>query len=395
MNKLIQEIETSLPVLPSTVVPVVPGPEHEPESDLDLDAPPQVSGTLLFEVAPSDAAERLDRWLARQAPGLSRARLQALIKAGHVHLQGKIVSEANTRVKPGDVYSVTIPEAEPSEVAGEAIDLNVVFEDDSVIVIDKPAGLVVHPAAGHATGTLVNALIAHCGESLSGVGGVKRPGIVHRLDKDTTGLLVVAKTDAAHQILSDQFRSHGEDGRLRRAYLALVWGVPVRPKGTIDAALARSTANRQKISVSRHATARHAVTHFEVIETFLGAKGAAEVSLVRLVLETGRTHQIRVHLAHIGHPVLGDQAYGTGFKTRTIVLNPAAKDLVDHLARQALHAEELGFEHPKTGRPKLFRSPLPTDIADIIDALRTPSGKPGRSAATDRASRRRSPKSKS
>jgi 23S rRNA pseudouridine1911/1915/1917 synthase len=337
-----------------------------------LPVEPNNAGTFIFEVAESDASERLDRWLARQLPDISRARLQALIKGGHVSIGGTTIGEANTRVKLSESYTLTVPEAAPSDVTGEAIALNVVFEDDSVIVIDKPAGLVVHPAAGHATGTLVNALIAHCGESLSGVGGVKRPGIVHRLDKDTTGLLVVAKTDAAHQHLSEQFRLHGEDGRLRRAYLALVWGVPVRPKGTIDAALARSTANRQKISVSRHPTARHAVTHFEVLETFTGVKGAAEVSLVRLVLETGRTHQIRVHLAHIGHPVLGDQVYGTGFKTRANALNPAALGLVTKLSRQALHAEELGFEHPKSAKQKLFKSPLPADIADIIEALQTP-----------------------
>jgi 23S rRNA pseudouridine1911/1915/1917 synthase len=354
------------------------------------------AGTFIFEVAESDASERLDRWLARQLPDISRARLQALIKSGHVAIGGATIGEANTRVKLGESYTLTVPEAAPSDVTGEAIALTVVFEDASVIVIDKPAGLVVHPAAGHATGTLVNALIAHCGESLSGVGGVKRPGIVHRLDKDTTGLLVVAKTDAAHQHLSEQFRLHGEDGRLRRAYLALVWGVPVRPKGTIDAALARSTANRQKISVSRHPTARRAVTHFEVLETFIGVKGEAEVSLVRLVLETGRTHQIRVHLAHIGHPVLGDQVYGTGFKTRANRLLPAAQVLVASLSRQALHAEELGFEHPVSGTQELFKSPLPADIADIIEALRPPAKKSARKAkpATEAKPRTRSKKDK-
>jgi 23S rRNA pseudouridine1911/1915/1917 synthase len=359
---------------------------------------PTRADVLTFAVAESDASERLDRWLARLIPDMSRARIQALIKDGCVTSAGqfpnKNISEANTRVKPGEVYAVAIPEAEPSDVEGEAIALNVVFEDASVIVIDKPAGLVVHPAAGHATGTLVNALVAHCGESLSGIGGVKRPGIVHRLDKDTTGLLVVAKTDAAHQNLSDQFRTHGEDGRLRRAYLALVWGVPVRPKGTIDAALARSTANRKKIAVSRHETARHAVTHYEVLETFIGAKGTPEVSLLRLVLETGRTHQIRVHLAHIGHPVLGDQTYGTGFKTRINALNPGARELVEDLGRQALHAEELGFEHPNSGKPKLFKSPLPANMSQIIDALRAPAGKAKTKPATGITPRPRSSKSK-
>jgi 23S rRNA pseudouridine1911/1915/1917 synthase len=359
------------------------------ESQTPLPATHPDAGIMTFEVAEGDASERLDRWLARLIPELSRARIQGLIKDGHVTLGDRAIGEANTRVKLGETYAVNVPEAEPSDVEGEVMALNVVFEDASVIVIDKPAGLVVHPAAGHATGTLVNALVAHCGDSLSGIGGVKRPGIVHRLDKDTTGLLVVAKTDEAHQKLSDQFRTHGEDGRLRRAYLALIWGVPVRPKGTIDAALARSTANRKKIAVSRHDTARHAVTHYEVLETFTGLKGAAEVSLLRLVLETGRTHQIRVHLAHIGHPVLGDQVYGTGFKTRTNALNTGAKDLVENLGRQALHAEELGFEHPKSGKPKLFKSPLPADISQIIDALRAPTAAAKGIRATGKALRAR------
>lgn len=346
-----------------------------------------------LEVADSNASERLDRWLATQIPELSRGRIQALIKDGHVTRDGRTIVEPNTRVKPAEIYDVVVPDAEPTTVAGEAIPLKVVFEDQSVIVIDKPAGLVVHPAAGHATGTLVNALIAHCGDSLSGIGGVKRPGIVHRLDKDTSGLLVVAKNDAAHHSLSEQFKSHGEDGRLHRAYLALVWGVPVRPKGIIDAALARSTSNRTKIAVSRHETARHAVTHYEVLETFVGAKPAATVSLLRLVLETGRTHQIRVHLAHIGHPVLADPVYGTGFKTREASLNEPVRALTERLRRQALHAAELGFEHPKSGKLKRFESPLPPDIADIIEALRTPpkgitSAKPTEKPASQRSHRK-------
>ena len=345
---------------------------------------------MAFEVAEGNASDRLDRWLAQQIPDLSRGRIQSLIKDGHVTRDGRTIVEANTRVKPAEIYSVNVPEAEPSNVTAEAIPLKVVYEDQSVIVIDKPAGLVVHPAAGHASGTLVNALIAHCGDSLSGIGGVKRPGIVHRLDKDTSGLLVVAKTDAAHQSLSDQFRVHGEDGRLHRAYLALVWGIPVRPKGTIDAALARSTANRTKIAVSRHETARHAVTHYEVLETFQGDKAAATVSLVRLELETGRTHQIRVHLAHIGHPVLGDPVYGAGFKTREAALGQPVRKLVERLHRQALHAAELGFEHPKSGKPKTFESPLPLDMAEVIEALRLSPEKPRSPRATEKRLQKRS-----
>ena len=349
---------------------------------------------MTIEVGESDAAQRLDRWLAAKIPELSRGRVQALIHDGHVTCAGRTIGEPNTRVKLGDSYTVLVPEAAPTEVEGEAIALNVVYEDDSVIVLDKPAGLVVHPAAGHATGTLVNALIAHCGETLSGIGGVKRPGIVHRLDKDTSGLLVVAKTDAAHQSLSDQFKSHGEDGRLRRAYLALIWGVPVRAKGVIDAPLARSMGNRTKITVSHKLSARHAVTHYELVETFLGENGAAAVSLVRLVLETGRTHQIRVHLAHIGHPVLGDPVYAAGFKTRNASLSEVPRALAEGLHRQALHAEDLGFEHPKSGEPMQFKSDLPADMTELIDALRQPvRTKVKTKTATEKAAKRRSVKS--
>ncbi len=236
----------------------------------------------------------------------------------------------------------------------EPIALDIVYEDGDLIVIDKPPGLVVHPGAGNETGTLVNALIAHCGESLSGIGGVKRPGIVHRLDKDTSGLLVVAKNDRAHKALSEQFAAHGRDGRLERAYLAIVWGVPERPRGSVEGAIARSTANRQKMAVSRAASARDAITHYEVLETF-GTPPVA--SLLRCVLETGRTHQIRLHMAHIGHPLLGDMTYGSGFKTSERRLPEAARDALKSLNRQALHATLLGFEHPATGQADALRKP--------------------------------------
>lgn len=343
-----------------------------------------------FEVADACASQRLDRWLAGQIPELSRARIQALIKDGQVRKAGETIGDGNARVKPGEIYEISVPEAQPSDIRAQDMALDIVFEDASVIVIDKPAGLVVHPAAGHAEGTLVNALVAHCGDSLSGIGGVKRPGIVHRLDKDTSGLLVVAKTDEAHQSLSDQFRSHGADGRLHRAYLALVWGVPMRPKGTIDAALGRSVANRKKISVSRSETARHAVTHYEVVETFAGEKPAQTLSLLRLTLETGRTHQIRVHLAHIGHPVLGDAVYSTGFKTREKALGEDVRTRVAALGRQALHAAELRFEHPTSGRSVAFSSALPADMSRIIDALRARGGAAGDAKATGKRHSKRS-----
>ncbi len=230
---------------------------------------------LRVQVADDQAGERLDRILAASVPELSRSRLQALIKAGAVTLDGRTIGDPGMRVKPGEMFLIDVPEPTAAQPKGEAMALSVVYEDDQIIVVDKPAGLVVHPAAGHASGTLVNALIAHCGDSLSGIGGVRRPGIVHRLDKDTSGLLVVAKTDAAHHDLSDQFRAHGTDGRLERRYRALVWGAPIRPRGTVDAPLHRSRANRTKIAVSESGDARHAVTHFEVKEIFRDAKGEA------------------------------------------------------------------------------------------------------------------------
>ncbi len=233
-------------------------------------------------------------------------------------------------------------------------------------MIDKPKGLVVHPAAGHAKGTLVNALIAHCGASLSGIGGVKRPGIVHRLDKDTTGLMVVAKTDAAHRALSAQFANKATSG-IERGYLTLVWGAPSRPKGTIDAPLDRHPKARDKRAVREGG--RPAVTHWEALERYTGANGKPVASLLACTLETGRTHQIRVHLAHIGHPILGDATYGTGFKTKAGLLPPEARAALEALGRQALHAYRLGFEHPVSGETLEFRSELPADLRRLRDAL--------------------------
>ena len=233
-------------------------------------------------------------------------------------------------------------------------------------MIDKPNGLVVHPAAGHAKGTLVNALIAHCGDSLSGIGGVKRPGIVHRLDKDTTGLMVVAKTDAAHRALSAQFANKTE-GALERGYLALVWGAPDRPKGTIDAPLDRHPQARDKRAVREGG--RQAVTHWQVLERFAGPDGKPVASLLACTLETGRTHQIRVHLAHIGHPILGDASYGTGFKTKASLLSPAARAALEGLGRQALHAYLLAIEHPETAEILEFQSELPGDLRRLRHAL--------------------------
>jgi 23S rRNA pseudouridine1911/1915/1917 synthase len=320
----------------------------------------------------AEGAERLDRALAKAWGDLSRNRLQALIRDGRVRVDGAAVLDPGQKIAAGAHVILDLPAPAPAEPAGEAIALKVVYEDDDVIVIDKPAGLVVHPAAGHESGTLVNALIAHCGESLSGIGGVRRPGIVHRLDKDTSGLLVVAKNDRAHQGLAEQFADHGRTGPLERAYLALVWGVPARSRGTVEAALARSSHNREKIAVVPEDRGRHAVTHYEVEEVFPGLAGEPAASLVRCELETGRTHQIRVHMAHLGHPLLGDATYGSGFKTKANRLSGAQQAALAALGRQALHAAVLGFEHPRTGEALRFESPLPADMKALVSALRVP-----------------------
>jgi 23S rRNA pseudouridine1911/1915/1917 synthase len=313
---------------------------------------------------------RLDKTLATAFADISRARFQKLIVDGRVRVDGKVADDGGVKLKPGQLIEVTIPEAAPAEPQGEAIDLDIVFEDKHLIVINKPAGLVVHPGAGNENGTLVNALIAHCGASLSGIGGVKRPGIVHRLDKDTSGLLVVAKNDKAHAGLSEQFASHGRDGRMEREYLAFIWGKPERSKGTIATGLDRSPSNRQKMAVSNSAMAREAITHYELVEEF-GKPTIA--SLVRCNLETGRTHQIRVHLAHIGHPLLGDGTYGAGFSTSKVKLGEAARNSLNYLRGQALHAALLGFDHPVTGKHLRFEAELPEPLSQLLHDLRLQS----------------------
>jgi len=318
-------------------------------------------------IAEGEPGGRLDRVLAARIPSLSRSRLKALILAGQVAIAARTVRDPAAQVNSGDTVTVTLPEAEPAKPAAEDIPLNVVYEDSALIVIDKPKDLVVHPAAGHATGTLVNALIAHCGDSLSGIGGVKRPGIVHRLDKDTTGLMVVAKTDRAHRALSKQFENKLE-GPLKRGYLAFVWGTPERPRGTIDAPLDRHPHAREKRAVREGG--RAAVTHWELIERYAGADGKPVAALLACTLETGRTHQIRVHLAHIGHPILGDETYATGFKTKASRLPTPARDALEALGRQALHAARLAFEHPDTGELLEFESELPADLAALQAALK-------------------------
>ncbi len=323
-----------------------------------------------MQVAAAEAGERLDRVLATHVAGLSRSRLKALVQAGRVAMSGRTIRDPGHRVNAGDLITLEVPPPEPAAPRPEAIPLAILHEDAQVIVIDKPAGLVVHPAAGNWTGTLVNALIAHCGDSLSGIGGVRRPGIVHRLDKDTSGLMVVAKTDRAHRALATQFADHGRNGPLTRGYLAFAWGVPDRPRGTIDKPIDRHPHARERMAVRPRG--RAAVTHWEIVETFAGNDGKPVASLIACRLETGRTHQIRVHLAAIGHPLLGDRVYGPGFKTKAALLASAAREALAHLDRQALHAHLLGFEHPATGQFLEFRSELPDDLSRLRHRLGHP-----------------------
>jgi 23S rRNA pseudouridine1911/1915/1917 synthase len=320
--------------------------------------------SLAYRVAPEHSGERLDRFLAAAAANLSRTRVKSLIEAGHASIDGATATDPSHLVRAGQTAALRLPPPADPAPSGENIALEIVFEDEHLIVIDKPAGLVVHPAAGHESGTLVNALLAHCGAGLSGIGGVKRPGIVHRLDKDTSGLLVAAKTDAAHHGLARLFADHGKTLPLTRAYLAFVWGTPARPSGSIDAPLARHATGRQKIAVVPAGRGRRALTHWRLIESFAG-----EASLISCRLETGRTHQIRVHMAHIGHPVLGDPVYATGFKSKTARLPRAAQACLASLSRQALHAAVLGFPHPVTGVQLHFTSALPPDLRRLRDAL--------------------------
>ncbi|MDB5507625.1 MAG: RluA family pseudouridine synthase [Hyphomicrobiales bacterium] len=331
-------------------------------------------GRIVYEITAEETGQRLDRALAQRAEAeglaLSRTRIRALIEDGLVSIDGRQASDPGAKLREGQSVSLDVPAASDPEPLGEAIPLSIVFEDEHLLVIDKPAGLVVHPASGHETGTLVNALIAHCGDSLSGIGGVRRPGIVHRLDKDTSGLLVVAKTDAAHQGLSMLFADHGRTLSLTREYLAFVWGRPDRAGGTIDAPIGRHQHQREKMAVVRHDQGREAITHWRIQEGFVS--GTAPVSLIACRLETGRTHQIRVHMAHIGHPLLGDPVYGTGFKTKANHLTEAARAALESLHRQALHAGKLGFTHPVTGEELMFESNLPADLASLAEILRAP-----------------------
>lgn len=297
----------------------------------------EVSDFTQCSVPDGAGGERLDVWLCTQLPDLSRARVQALIKDESITLAGNSV-KSNRKTKPGETYLVEIPPPVPADPQPEDISLTVVYEDSDLIVISKPAGLVVHPAVGHASGTLVNALLFHC-RDLAGVGGVARPGIVHRLDKDTTGLMVVAKNDIAMNGLVDQFKTGG----VRKVYLAVVHGIPVPVRGTIRTLIGRHPVHRQRMAVVVR-NGKEAITHWE-----LEKKGSNGIALIRCRIETGRTHQIRVHLAHLGFPVLGDSVYGNSAKDKRLGVPNG----------QLLHSTELTFTHPRTGLPLIFKAPPP------------------------------------
>jgi 23S rRNA pseudouridine1911/1915/1917 synthase len=323
---------------------------------LPMIRPVEAERRLNATFEPSESGERLDRALTRHFGDLSRTRIKHLVEEGRVSVEGATITDPSWRVKPGQHCTLAVPPPAAAEPEAQKIPLDIRYEDEHVIVLMKPAGLVVHPAPGNPDHTLVNALLAHCGGRLAGIGGVKRPGIVHRLDKDTSGLMVVAKTDLAHERLAADFAAR----RIERTYVALVWGVPAQRSGEIDAPIGRNPANRKAMAVVARGGKR-AVTRYRVLRTF-----GTVASLLECRLATGRTHQIRVHLASIGHPLIGDPVYGRGRRRRA----PAAvRVALDSFPRQALHAAQLGIVHPATGDQRLFTDDLPLDINSLINVL--------------------------
>ena len=325
-----------------------------------LDSPLQPGRQHQVTVSAEDGGQRIDRLLAAALPELSRSRIKGLIETGMLTRGGATIEEPSYRVKPGQTFAIFIPELREAEPEGQAMALTILYEDNEVIVLDKPAGLVVHPAPGNPDRTLVNALIAHCGESLRGIGGVRRPGIVHRLDKDTSGVMVAAKTDAAHQGLAAQFA----DRSIERSYLALVWGRPRQAEGKVDAPIGRSPRNRRKMAVVSRG-GKTAITLYKVLDSY----SAEAVSLVECRLLTGRTHQIRVHMTEVGHPLVGDPLYGRASRERQGRLPAIARTTIKALGRQALHAQSLGFKHPASGKFLKFETALPTDMSHLILTL--------------------------
>ncbi|MBE7637947.1 RluA family pseudouridine synthase [Sneathiella sp. P13V-1] len=321
---------------------------------------PSPEGTHQVEVSAEDVGERLDRFLAEKLGGLSRNRVKPLVKDGKASLAGEVITDPSRRVREGEIYEITIPEARDPDPIPQDIPLDIVFEDEHLIVVNKPARMVVHPAAGNWSGTLVNALLFHCGDSLSGIGGVKRPGIVHRIDKETSGLMVVAKTDAAHQGLATLFENHD----IERTYRAIVWGRVYPLSGTIEGNIGRDPHNRKRMAIVTNG-GKEAITHYEVEENFEDI-----ACLVKCNLETGRTHQIRVHMAKEGHPLVGDPVYTRPKLSRTKSLPEARQNVIRKFPRQALHAQTLGFVHPITNKPLKFEVEFPSDMKKLLHAFR-------------------------
>jgi len=320
-----------------------------------------MSENLTYTATEQDEAARLDKVLATAWPNQSRSRIKALIESGQLWVNGKPATKMSAKVKAGDFFDLIVPEPEMAEPIPEDIKLDVLFEDEDLLVINKPAGMVVHPASGNETGTLVNALLAHCGDSLSGIGGVKRPGIVHRLDKDTSGAMVVAKNDIAHRALSNLFAEDKEN--IERAYLAVAWGVPRPLSGDIEGNIGRSPRNRKKMAVVKNG-GKYALTHYKTLQT----RDDSLASLVECRLATGRTHQIRVHMHHIGHPLICDPVYG---RNRSVgKLNLEAQQILNAFNKQALHARTLGFLHPRTGAYISTEAPIPGSLLALMNALK-------------------------
>jgi 23S rRNA pseudouridine1911/1915/1917 synthase len=340
--------------------------------------PPQI-----FHFIVHTPASRLDTWLTHQIKEcgdcLSRTQVQKAIRTGGVLCNGSPLTDPSAPLLEGDQISLTCQAPTPLGLIPESRELDIVYEDNCLLVLNKPPGLVVHPAPGHHQGTLVHALLAHCGSSLSGIGGIQRPGIVHRLDKDTSGLIVVAKTNQAHHNLSAQFADHGRTGHLQRIYHGLVWGVPTPIQGTIERPIGRHSHNREKMATVPHGRGRWAITHYKTFETFSPSHDSQlkqrkslsswHVSLLHFRLETGRTHQIRVHCSAIGHPLLGDPTYGSHFSTKDQTLPEGIREALHRLSRPALHAAVLGFSHPETGAILRFERPPPEDFSTLLQAL--------------------------
>jgi 23S rRNA pseudouridine1911/1915/1917 synthase len=333
---------------------------------------PSDKSILTYKVSDDELGLRLDQFLSKNIENLSRSRIKALINENNVikinEKEKVVIEDPSKKVKTGESYLVNIPKPVDPKPKPQKIPLEILYEDDDLIVINKPVGLVVHPAPGNYENTLVNALIAHCGQSLSGISGEKKPGIVHRLDKDTSGVMVAAKNDKTHEGLSKQFASHGRDDKLIRSYKALVWGVPNIQSGRVETFIGRSNNNRKKMAAYKEEKKgrKLAITFWKRIQF----NKELDISVIECNLETGRTHQIRVHLTHLGLPVIGDQVYGTGFKSKINKYDDKIKQiLISNSHRQALHAYKLGFEHPLTKESLLFKTDLPQDMQEILNIL--------------------------